>query len=71
MNDWESGIIQVDGDRAIYSSLTEDQLLEADWYSKYFHSVRKLGNEYIWYHFDQVSLLRRHFLCLYALRIQA
>ncbi|WP_238353957.1 hypothetical protein [Paenibacillus sp. 23TSA30-6] len=47
MNNWESEIIQVDDEHAIYS--------------KYFHSVRELSNDYIWYHFDQVPLLRRHF----------
>ncbi|KAF6563686.1 hypothetical protein G9G63_13220 [Paenibacillus sp. EKM202P] len=61
MNDWESGIIHVDNEHAFYSSLTEDQLLETALYTKYFHSVRKLGNGYIWYYFDQVPLLHRHF----------
>lgn len=56
MSNWALGELEVQQERAIYSTLTVDQLVQSKWYRSYFTDCRELNNEYVWYSFRNVPL---------------
>lgn len=56
MSDWIVGELDITQERAIYPTLSLEQLLASQWYSDYFTELRDMQNGYVWYSFQNVPI---------------
>lgn len=61
MNNWIVGEFDIDQQRAIYPTLTLEELLDSSWYFNYFTELRDMNTEYVWYSFHNVPICSKLF----------